>query len=1258
MSSQRGELSFAEPLNRGEGGGDRHFRPLRHFSAALSVPGIVLVTVLMVLPATTFAYSFQGTPGNTVPSSPVAGTTSPNLATSPGNGVATSASTCPDYQNAGVLSIYTVVTCAYDAGFRGDSVILITAMAYRESGFDDNEGNGAGILQEYNDACSREPLCAFQLAHQYFTDTSDAGGTGCGNNQYDMFVCLWGTYAGNWAYHNYYAGGGWSGNWHQLPSGCSPDPGSNALWGGSDCEPPGLYCYASPVGFPGVAQKSNAPLTCGTYYIQNNANSPCEGSDYNPGMTCNEGGIWRGSYQQICNNPSWYSNEIVCSGSGTGGGSLSVSYSAQIGTNQIHCGASFVSGTTVTFAASVSGGSGTYSYSWNFGDGSSVGHGTPVKHTYSNVGTVNPQLSVTDSNKDTGSSGSGCTFTVTSGSTGTVNGIDVSSYQYTPNWQTVASSGIRFAWAKATQGNYYQDGVFNYDMTNGKAAGVIMGAYDFADPDNVAATTEAAYFESFAGGYFKAGYLVPALDIETGCSGAGNGNLNAAQISSWVDTWSSNVASYIQTHDGYTVKPIIYTYTSYASACLTSAVTSYPLWIAWPYSSSPSTTPWSVWDVWQYGTTSVPGVSTATDVDRFHGDLSQLKSTLVIGGSTSGGTGPACPNLAAVTNPNVDVHSTPSVTQSSVGTGYWLVGADGGVFTFGNAGFYGSAASKKLGGCIVGMAATPDGKGYWLVGSDGGVFAYGDAGFYGSMAGKSLAKPVVGMAATPDGKGYWLVAADGGIFNFGDATFYGSLPGEHLTVSDIVGMAALPDGKGYWLVGADGGVFSLGSAAFYGSMGGKSLAAPVVGMATPDGKGYWLVAADGGIFSFGSAAFYGSMGGKALAKPVSGMVSTPDGKGYWLVAQDGGVFSFGDAPFFGSMAGKSLAAAMVGIAAVPSAANSVPVVFTATSQTSGCGSGCNIWSAAHLSLSVSGPSGAVGTYTANTAALLLEPGTQYTVQVSVGNSAYSVGSWSDNNFATLVVSVGGTNHQYSSKCGTPTTTPGTSAKSALLDTGTAWSSSCQASPPLGEHVNVNIVSSGGGSSQCSQATAVTLGKVVTGTLSAGGCVLFSVAITQTDWNNWGYLDAYEVEGSGAFQIAAGMSPPTVTAANARAVAKGPDAAVSVPLTSPLANQWMGWGTYEYLVTAPGTGGSYCFVAYLSNLEATPSASCATHVLAGSPPPSSQDAGTRTLSVPAPSAVSVAILPGNAWLSSIVLLSLVGIATGLFFRGRRTERNLA
>ena len=74
---------------------------------------------------------------------------------------------------------------------------------------------------------------------------------------------------------------------------------------------------------------------------------------------------------------------------------------------------------------------------------------------------------------------------------------------------------------------------------------------------------------------------------------------------------------------------------------------------------------------------------------------------------------------------------------------------------------------------------TPDGKGYWLVASDGGIFAFGDAGFFGSTGGSTLNKPIVGMAATPDGKGYWLVASDGGIFGFGDAGFFGSTGGTH-----------------------------------------------------------------------------------------------------------------------------------------------------------------------------------------------------------------------------------------------------------------------------------------------------------------------------------------------------------------------------------------------------------------------------------------------------------------------------------------------
>jgi len=67
------------------------------------------------------------------------------------------------------------------------------------------------------------------------------------------------------------------------------------------------------------------------------------------------------------------------------------------------------------------------------------------------------------------------------------------------------------------------------------------------------------------------------------------------------------------------------------------------------------------------------------------------------------------------------------------------------------------------------------------VASDGGVFSFGNAGFHGSMGGKPLNAPIVSMAPTSDGAGYWEVASDGGIFNFGDATFHGSMGGRRST---------------------------------------------------------------------------------------------------------------------------------------------------------------------------------------------------------------------------------------------------------------------------------------------------------------------------------------------------------------------------------------------------------------------------------------------------------------------------------------------
>jgi hypothetical protein len=249
--------------------------------------------------------------------------------------------------------------------------------------------------------------------------------------------------------------------------------------------------------------------------------------------------------------------------------------------------------------------------------------------------------------------------------------------------------------------------------------------------------------------------------------------------------------------------------------------------------------------------------------------------------------------------------------------GYWTVASDGGIFSFGQMGFYGSMGGRSLTQPIVGMAPTPSSQGYWLVASDGGIFTFGDAGFDGSAGNIALTKPVVGMAATPDGGGYWLVASDGGIFAYGDAAFYGSAGNIRLT-KPVVGMAATPDGGGYWLVASDGGIFAYGDAVFHGSAGNIALTKPVVGMAaTPDGGGYWLVASDGGVFTYGDAGFHGSAGNLVLTKPVVGMAATPDGGGYWLVASDGGIFAYGGryGGFFGSTGDLRLTRPMVGMGA-------------------------------------------------------------------------------------------------------------------------------------------------------------------------------------------------------------------------------------------------------------------------------------------------------------------------------------------------------
>ncbi|MFZ4583930.1 MAG: hypothetical protein ACOYNI_01775 [Acidimicrobiia bacterium] len=233
------------------------------------------------------------------------------------------------------------------------------------------------------------------------------------------------------------------------------------------------------------------------------------------------------------------------------------------------------------------------------------------------------------------------------------------------------------------------------------------------------------------------------------------------------------------------------------------------------------------------------------------------------------------------------------------GTGYTLASADGGVFTFGAARFYGSLGALILNRPIIGLTLTPDGGGYVMYSGDGGVFTFGNAPFLGSLGNIRLNNPIVGFTFSSSGRGYWMVSSDGGVFAFGDAPFLGSLGRIRLN-NPIIGMARSPSGNGYWLFSSDGGVFAFGDAPYLGSMGNVRLNRPITAAAAARTRspGYFLLSEDGGVFTFGTARFAGSLAGCAGRRSIA-IVPTRTNGGYWIQTAEGRVVVFGDAKHFG-----------------------------------------------------------------------------------------------------------------------------------------------------------------------------------------------------------------------------------------------------------------------------------------------------------------------------------------------------------------------
>jgi len=213
-----------------------------------------------------------------------------------------------------------------------------------------------------------------------------------------------------------------------------------------------------------------------------------------------------------------------------------------------------------------------------------------------------------------------------------VLGLDVSGWQADPdthsvsyvNWSQQWALGGRFAYAKATEGNYFVDASRASQLRGAASVGMIRGAYHFAIPQGPATAVEQAdFFVRNGGGWSADGWtLPPLLDIEYNpYSSLGNTcyNLSSGAMVNWIKAFSNRV----QALTGRL--PMIYTTTDWWTQCTgnSSEFGNQPLHLA-AYSSVLGALPksWTFQTIWQYSSTG----PFAGDSNTFNGGMDQLKA--------------------------------------------------------------------------------------------------------------------------------------------------------------------------------------------------------------------------------------------------------------------------------------------------------------------------------------------------------------------------------------------------------------------------------------------------------------------------------------------------------------------------------------------------------------------------------------------------------------------------------------------------------
>ena len=202
-----------------------------------------------------------------------------------------------------------------------------------------------------------------------------------------------------------------------------------------------------------------------------------------------------------------------------------------------------------------------------------------------------------------------------------ISGIDLSHHNGPVDFAQLASSGVVFAYIKATEGRFTQDRFYEANYAGLKDKGIFRGAYHFFYP-NFDPQEQAENFLSVVT-QLGPGDLPPVVDIEV--SGEESPTAIATALQLWLDAVEEDLDR----------QPIIYTGPGFWNGSLggTSAFSEYSLWVA-HYTSNPSPTiPKGFTDYlfWQYSESgSVSGVKGNVDLDWFNGsssDLAQLAGT-------------------------------------------------------------------------------------------------------------------------------------------------------------------------------------------------------------------------------------------------------------------------------------------------------------------------------------------------------------------------------------------------------------------------------------------------------------------------------------------------------------------------------------------------------------------------------------------------------------------------------------------------------